>query len=154
MLVVSLFLQGFLFSIVFTATVYRDGDVRLDDRSYRISSPYNRQYVYGRVEIIYNATWGTICWNSWSYYETKTVCNELGYHGSSKWRRSPLDRVIDDKEILLDNVYCNGEERLSDCRHDEYHRVRDTCTHYDDVWVECYRNLPKHKSGNRRALVL
>ena len=140
----SLILQGVLFSIVLT---YQYGDVRLANQHYRLSSHNNRQYVFGRVEIICNTTWGTVCWNRWSYYESKTVCRELGYDGPSDWRRTRLDRVIDDKEILLDYLYCDREERLWDCRHNECYRVRYTCTHYDDVWVECYRNLPEPISG-------
>ena len=148
----SLSLQVLL-TIVLTATTHQNGDVRLADRYYRISSYYNRQYVYGRVEIIYNSTWGTVCWDRWSYYESKPVCKEIGYHGPSDWRRTRLDRVIQDREILLDGVYCSSEERLRDCRHDGYYRVRDSCTHYDDVWVECYRNLPALISGTKVQLM-
>ena len=33
----------------------------------------------GRVEICVNEAWGTICSNSWSSFDAKVVCRQLGY---------------------------------------------------------------------------
>ena len=47
-----------------------NGDVRLVNGS----GPHE-----GRVEICVNEAWGTVCSNSWSSYDAKVVCRQLGY---------------------------------------------------------------------------
>ena len=47
-----------------------NGEVRLVDGS----GPHE-----GRVEICVNKAWGTICSNSWSSFDAKVVCRQLGY---------------------------------------------------------------------------
>ena len=32
----------------------------------------------GRVEICFKGQWGSICQNSWDYYDTEVACRQLG----------------------------------------------------------------------------
>ena len=140
-------LCGLLVTVETSLHPPQDGDVRLSDREFRYSQYYNTQYQLGRVEIYYNSTWGTICWDGWTSYETRPVCNEIGFGYASDGRRAPRDKIVTGLPILLGFVYCNGEERLSECRHGGYYQISPTCSHADDVWVECSRPMPRRVNG-------
>lgn len=47
-----------------------EGDVRLVEGSTRLE---------GRVEICKRNAWGTVCHNSWSGFDARVVCRQLGY---------------------------------------------------------------------------
>ncbi|XP_078088984.1 scavenger receptor cysteine-rich domain-containing protein DMBT1-like [Mustelus asterias] len=66
----------------------------------------------GRVEILYQSTWGTVCDDGWDLIEGNIVCQQLNcgkaesisgtYHGQT------------DREVLLSGVRCDGMERSLD----------------------------------------
>ena len=52
------------------------GSVRL------VGTGSNQASGYGRVEMCYNNTWGTICGDyGWNYNAGSVVCSQLGYFG-------------------------------------------------------------------------
>lgn len=89
----------------------------------------------GRLEIMHNGIWGTVCDDDFNDDAAKVVCNQLGYHGSAK--------VIKDGEfgpgtgpIWLDQVFCRGNETLlEDCIHWDW--GEHNCEHSEDVGVIC-----------------
>ena len=90
----------------------------------------------GRVELLNNGKWGTVC-NS-PFYPlnfAQVVCRQLGYPitlavftaGRSHPGTGP---------ILLSGVRCDGnEDYIQHCRHHGWDNVR--CQHADDAGVEC-----------------
>ncbi|XP_051896701.1 antigen WC1.1-like [Pristis pectinata] len=89
----------------------------------------------GRVEILSNNSWGTVCDDSWELADANVVCRQLGC-GSALSAVGGAAFAQGDGVIWLDEVKCTGSESfLSDCgssppgRHD--------CDHKEDAGVIC-----------------
>uniref|UniRef100_A0A673K0F5 SRCR domain-containing protein n=1 Tax=Sinocyclocheilus rhinocerous TaxID=307959 RepID=A0A673K0F5_9TELE len=87
----------------------------------------------GRVEVLHNGTWGTVCDDDWDMVDSNVVCRQLdcgvavAVGSSSKFGQGS-------GPILLDNVDCKGGEMdLSQCRNQGW--AVHNCYHYEDVAV-------------------
>ncbi|KAM4652190.1 uncharacterized protein O3C94_014544 [Discoglossus pictus] len=89
----------------------------------------------GRVEIIVNGTWGTVCDDSWDMRDAAVVCNELNCGTAI---RAPGLAAFGrgEGEIWLDEVKCTGtESKLKECGHSGY--GKHNCQHSEDAGVIC-----------------
>ncbi|KQK85027.1 deleted in malignant brain tumors 1 protein-like protein [Amazona aestiva] len=94
----------------------------------------------GRVEVLHNGTWGTVCDDGWGFHEGQVVCRELGC--------GPVlavalgSRYGEGKgQIWLDEVNCTGEEKaLRECRARPW--GEHNCNHVEDASVECSGTHP------------
>jgi len=87
----------------------------------------------GRVEILWNNRWSTICDNGWDDNDAIVVCKQLGYSGGSA--RSGAYFGEGTGSILLNNVNCSGNESsIFEC--DNRYKVND-CGHHQDAGVVC-----------------
>ena len=90
----------------------------------------------GRVEIYYNNTWGTVCWNSWDKdYDSNTVCRQLGYTEAITYYFSPLSDQ-ESSPIWMDQVKCyTYDSCLGKCPFAGF--GNNNCQHQQDVFVKC-----------------
>ena len=100
-----------------------DGMIRLiNDDSFSQSS--------GRVEIVIEGQWGTVCDNNWTFSDAQVVCRQLGFDGALAAYYLPGRGAI-----LLDSVQCEGSENtLLDCGTTNTGVL---CGHGRDVGVQC-----------------
>jgi len=88
----------------------------------------------GRVEVCVNSRWGTVCDDSWSTFDARVTCRQLGYSDRNAVAYSSARFGQGTVPILLDDLRCtNTESRLIDCPHNRI----DNCVHSEDAGVSC-----------------
>jgi len=90
---------------------------------------------YGRVEVYYNGTWGTVCDDDWDINDAHVVCHELGFSSASS---APCCAAygLGSDPIWLDDVECQGgEASLFNCTHNGW--GIENCSHGEDASVIC-----------------
>lgn len=55
-----------------------DGHIRLDSAGLNIQESRNSSLTFGRVEVCFSGTYGTVDDNFWSNTEAAVVCRQLG----------------------------------------------------------------------------
>ncbi|XP_078284989.1 scavenger receptor cysteine-rich domain-containing protein DMBT1-like [Rhinoraja longicauda] len=106
---------------------------RLPDLQLRLDGGSNN--CSGRLVILFNNSWGTVCDDSWDLADVNVVCRQLGC-GSALWTPEAAAIAPASGAIWLDEVKCTGAESLlTSClssplgQHD--------CDHKEDVIVTC-----------------
>lgn len=91
----------------------------------------------GRLEILYENTWGTVCNDGFDKFDAEVVCRQLGF-------RSVVEIITDGAGsygegsgiIWLDEVACTGEENtIEECSSNGWGKT--DCQHSEDIGIVC-----------------
>uniref|UniRef100_A0A4W6CYV9 Lysyl oxidase homolog n=1 Tax=Lates calcarifer TaxID=8187 RepID=A0A4W6CYV9_LATCA len=91
----------------------------------------------GRVEVLKNGEWGTVCDDNWNIRAATVVCRELGF-GSAKEALTGARLGQGIGLVHMNEVECSGfEKSLTECY---FNRDALGCSHEEDAAVRC--NVP------------
>ncbi|XP_023931763.1 deleted in malignant brain tumors 1 protein-like [Lingula anatina] len=95
----------------------------------------------GRVEVLHNGEWGTVCDDGWDDNDARVVCRMLGYNPTGSVSLSRAQFGQGTGSILMDNVDCSGiETSIKDCGHRGW--KTHNCAHSEDAGVRCVAATP------------
>ncbi|GMR58343.1 hypothetical protein PMAYCL1PPCAC_28538, partial [Pristionchus mayeri] len=100
----------------------------------------NNEVLQGRVEVLVENEWGTVCNRSWTAFHAQMVCNRLGLvmdpQYFENWRIFPPRGEL---PMIMDNIRCEENEvDITRCRHDGVrHNVAAGCRATEVVGVRC-----------------
>ena len=93
----------------------------------------------GRVEVLHNQQWGTVCDNSWDLSDAEVVCRQMGC-GAAMSAPGSAQFGPGSNHIWLGDVECTGAEAtLSECRSRMGEPIN--CHHGEDAGVVCSGNF-------------
>ncbi|KAL6080814.1 hypothetical protein STEG23_023823 [Scotinomys teguina] len=89
----------------------------------------------GRVEVLHQAEWSSVCKAGWNLRASKVVCRQLGCGRALLTHRCCNKKTQGKGHIWMSQMSCSGQEaNLQDC---PFRSLGNNCTHDEDTWMEC-----------------
>ncbi|KAL5494002.1 hypothetical protein EMCRGX_G015270 [Ephydatia muelleri] len=102
----------------------------------RLASADSKLTNIGRLEVLHNNQWGTVCDNTFTYREANVVCNMLNFSQGSLCSVSNAAFGAGIDPVWLGNVRCSDKaEILDQCTRSDW--GASGCDHSHDVGVVC-----------------
>ncbi|XP_072566356.1 antigen WC1.1-like isoform X2 [Paramormyrops kingsleyae] len=99
----------------------------------------------GRVEVLHEGQWGTVCGDYWDMEDAAVVCRQM-FCGDAVAAPQYAHFGEGTGSIWMSNVACGGSEStLKDCGHNE--RIPQYCRHEYDAGVVCSGNFEMQLTG-------
>lgn len=110
----------------------------------------------GRVEVLHDHMWGTVCDDGWDLMDATVVCRQLGC-GTALMATKGAHYGRGQDPIWLDEVNCTGTEAtIFDCKARAW--GVNNCYHGEDAGVVCSGNscldLPTQKAKSQHPKIL
>ena len=121
------------------ATVKCTGCLRLWDNLGTIRAPQ------GRVEVLWEEEWGTMCDDHFREQDGLVICRQLGCTGVEEILYDGLHEFgMGSGKTWLNRIMCEGHENLiTDCPYIDFsdNGLLQKCDHVDDVALRCSGNI-------------
>lgn len=92
----------------------------------------------GRVEVLHQAQWSSVCKAGWNLRASKVACRQLGCGRALLTHRCCNKMAQGKGPIWKGQMSCSGHEaNLRDC---PFKPLENNCTHSEDTWMECEGN--------------
>ncbi|KAL1777961.1 CD5 antigen-like [Sigmodon hispidus] len=89
----------------------------------------------GRLEVLHQGQWSSVCKAGWNLRASKVVCRQLGCGRALLTHRCCNKKIQGKGPIWMRHVSCSGQEaNLQDC---PLRPLENQCTHDEDTWMEC-----------------
>ncbi|XP_078380297.1 scavenger receptor cysteine-rich domain-containing protein DMBT1-like [Oculina patagonica] len=105
----------------------------------------------GLVQVYYNKTWGTVCYEQWDKRNADVVCRMMGYNGSMTvvGKRTDVSNQENYEATWVSNIQCTGNETtLFSCSYDGW--TVGKCEHGENAIVSCKRPEVRLVGGKHR----